>query len=289
MSGRRASILAAALALVSCYAEPEVARPALWSVNGPNGERAWLFGTIHALDRPAQWRTPTVEKALSASDMIVVEVRDVADDAAMREAFTRLARRPGLPPLAARVAPEHRQALDRLARQAGLDGAAGGRDIETWAAALMLARAESPEMDERNGIDRAVIASARGRPVVELEGAAGQLAIFDRLPEREQRDLLTLVLEDAGALDTDDPDLARAWREGDMATIEAETRNGLLADPELRAALFTGRNRAWAKRLAGTLSRGKSPFVAVGAAHMAGDEGLPAILGQMGFRVRRIQ
>jgi uncharacterized protein len=107
------------------------------------------------------------------------------------------------------------------------------------------------------------------------------------MPEREQRDLLSAVVRD----DDSSPDgsLAEAWRNGDFARIEAETRRGMLADPELREALFTGRNRAWTARIAGLLGRGERVFVAVGAAHMAGEDGVPEMLRARGFTVRRIQ
>jgi uncharacterized protein YbaP (TraB family) len=158
--------------------------------------------------------------------------------------------------------------------------------MDTWAAALTLAQAGAREDEARNGVDRAVIAAAGNKPVVELEGAAKQLGLFDSLPEREQRDLLGAVVTEAAATDGD---LAERWRQGDMAAIERETRKGLLADPELRAVLFVGRNRDWAGRIDSAMREGKRPFVAVGAAHMAGPEGIPAMLAAKGYRVIRVE
>jgi len=274
--------------LFACGPEPQPAKPALWRVEGPGGQTAWLFGTIHSLPRPARWRSAAVDSAFARADRIVVEVAGLDDDAAMAEVFTRLARTPGLPPLSQRVRPDLRPALARLLGKGGMEESRF-RDVETWAAALTLARIGEKAGDSANGIDRAVIAGAGGKPVVELEGAARQLGIFDALPEPEQRDLLNAVVGDPGAIGGEDTRLAETWRQGDMAAIEAETRTGLLADPELREALFTARNRAWSRRIAEMLGRGERPFVAVGAAHMAGPEGLPAMLAAQGFRVKRVQ
>jgi uncharacterized protein YbaP (TraB family) len=288
---RLVAALLALLALSACAAEPpapQPADPALWRIDGPRGEHGWLFGTIHALDRPALWRSGKVNRAFDDSDRVVVEVANLADKEALRKTFAGMSRSPGLPPVAARVDPALRPRLAELlravrAREANFVG------VETWAVALSLARASEAPEDSANGIDRAVLAAAGKRPVVELEGAVAQLGLFDALPEAEQRDLLNAVLRDAGAIDNESRDLAQAWRKGDMTTIEAETRKGLLADPELRAALFTGRNKAWTDKLAAMLAQGAHPFIAVGAAHMAGPEGLPAMLEARGYTVTRVQ
>lgn len=272
--------LGGALALAGCKPAPIPARPALWEVTGPGGERAWLFGTIHALPRPAAWRSPAIDAALGGADRIVVEVAKVDP-----QVFAALARTPGQPPLSAKVPPELRGKLAAELEAAGLDDSRFA-DLETWAAAITLAQASAKDMDAANGVDRAVIALAGQRPVVELEGTRGQLAIFDRLPEAEQRDLLAAVVAEP---DGPAGSPAAAWLEGDMAGIERETRRGMLADPELRQTLFTGRNRAWAARVAAMLAAGERPFVAVGGAHMAGSEGLPALLAARGLAVRRIQ
>lgn len=277
--------LAGALALASCKPAPVPAKPALWEVTGPNGQRGWLFGTIHALPRRADWRSPVIDGALAGADRIVVEIAEVGDGAAMQREFAALARTPGQPPLASKLPPALRGKLAAELKAAGLDESRFA-ELETWAAALTLAQAGGKDLDSANGIDRAVVALAGKRPVVELEGTRAQLGIFDSLPETEQRDLLAAIVGDPDQ-DSDRP--FAAWLKGDMAVLERETHRGLLADPELRQALFTGRNLAWTEKVAAMLAAGHKPFVAVGGAHMAGPDGLPALLAARGYRVTRVQ
>ena len=286
--GALAILLLPMLLLTACAPAPRSAKPALWRVEGAHGEWGYLFGTIHSLKQPALWRSGQVEGALAGADRIVVEVARLSDRASLGRTFAAISKTPGLPPLSARVEPALRPRLAEAMRAAGARES-NFTDVETWAAALSLARAGQSADEAANGIDRAVEALANGRPVVELEGAAGQLGLFDALPEKEQRDLLAAVLRDSAGIDSESASLSEAWRKGDMALIERETRKGLLADPELREALFTARNRAWTDRLSTMLVQGEHPFVAVGAAHMAGAEGLPAMLRAKGYKVTRVQ
>jgi hypothetical protein len=283
---RRIAVWIMAAALAACSPSPQPAHPALWQVDGPHGERAWLFGTIHALERPVAWHSAPIDAALAQSDRIVVEIADMGHS--MSDTFEAMSHSPGLPPLSQRVAPEYRESLERLLASARMPESRFAQ-TETWAAALTLSRAGEANLDSANGIDRAVVRAAGGKPVGELEGARGQLSLFDSLPERDQRDLLQIVVADADKPGSDSTGLAEAWRKGDMAAIEVETHRGLLADPELREVLFAGRNRAWSDRIAAMMQAGAHPFVAAGAAHMAGAEGLPALLAAKGYRVTRVQ
>lgn len=285
----RALLASLVLALLAACAQPDPvpARPALWQVTGPQGEQGWLFGTIHALRQPHDWQTPQFAAALQQSDRIVVEVAGLDQPDLIARTFAELARTPGQPALTSRIPAAHRPALERLLLRTDTDDARFA-DVETWAAALTLARAADPEQDTSLGVDRAILKLAGTRPVVELEGAAAQLRIFDALPEAEQRDLLGATVAEAGA--TRDPDeLARAWANGDLARLEAETQRGLLADPELRAALLVQRNRAWTNQIAAMLASKQRPFIAVGAAHLVGADGLPALLAARGYAVVRVQ
>ncbi|MBL8657844.1 MAG: TraB/GumN family protein [Altererythrobacter sp.] len=268
-------------------ADPAPARPALWAIEDASGvEAGWLFGTIHALPAGTHWRTPAFDKAEARAGVLVVEVRDL-DPGRMAAIFDRLARdRPG-PPLAQRLPPQERRALAMLMEREDiapdrLDG------LETWAAALALARAGA-QATPAGGVDKALIADFTGRPVIELEGAERQLAIFDRLPQTAQRALLVAIVEERTAREGGEAALARAWLAGDLAALDRETGRGLLADPGLRAALSTNRNGDWARSIAALLASGRRPLVAVGAAHMVGAEGLPALLAREGYKLRRLQ
>jgi len=280
--------LLGALTLGACSKPAEV-RPAMWLVEGPGGQKAWLFGTIHALAEPVDWRSDTVEQALAQSDRLVLEVAAIEDDQATASAFARLASSPGLPPLDQRLPPDlHDELADALKAGGIKPGSLDG--YESWAVALMLQQAatRAGESDSGNGIDRALASHYRGS-IDEFEGAAAQLAIFDRLPESAQRALLVASLEEHDELAAESRRLAQAWASGDLATIEHETDSQLAREPVLREALLVGRNRAWTERLTAILKAGGHPFVAVGTAHLVGKDGLPAMLMARGYKVTRLQ
>lgn len=286
----RRFVIVALLALAACKSDapPPKVTPALWEVTGPKGEQAWLFGTIHALPAPVDWRSAKVNAALEGSDRLVLEVASIDNPEILNTIYRSLAASPGLPPLLERLPEGERAKAREVLRNYSIRPEEYGQ-TETWAAALALTFQMTAANQSEFGIDRQVLAANRGKPVGELEGAERQLRIFDRLAEEDQRELLRAVLAEAGAPEVEAQRLGAAWSSGDMALLEKETRTGMLADPELRKALLVDRNTDWARRLENLLKAGQKPFVAVGAAHMAGPEGLPALLQAKGYKVTRLQ
>lgn len=283
-----AALLTSVLLLAGC-GEPDPAQqgpppsPAIWQVEAPGGQTGWLFGTIHALPDGYRWKTTLVSQALDAAGVLVVEVADLGDASAAQRAFAAVSQSAGLPPLLQRVPPADRAGLATALDQADLAEGDFAR-TESWAAALLVANALSTG-EAQNGVDRALIAA--GKPVIGLEGFAAQFAIFDSLAETDQRMLLQELAHEAA--NDNEAELADAWIRGDMARLEREDRSGILADPELRAALLVDRNRTWTARIASLVESDRRPFVAVGASHMAGPDGLPAMLIERGFTVRRLR
>lgn len=285
MKGWRPLLLASALVLAGCGGTdwPEPA-PALWQVTSPDGDKGWLFGTVHALPDGVEWRTPVLDQAFDEADLLLVEIADLEDGGQSAQLFNRLGGLQGPSPLLARFpSGEERRRIEVLLDEAGSDEGDFAA-METWAAALMLSNAVS-RGDPANGVDRALLAS--GKPAIGLESYQSQFAVFDRLPEGEQQDLLLVVACEAEA---SDPDAGiAAWLAGDIGSLERLASLCLLGDQELRAALLDGRNAAWIDRIVASTNDGQQPFVAVGAAHMLGQGGLPALLAARGFTVKRLQ
>ncbi|MCR2833910.1 TraB/GumN family protein [Parerythrobacter lacustris] len=262
--------------------------PALYEIAGPTGAtEGWLFGTIHSLPDEIQWRTDALDGVIQEARVLVVEVANLGSGDEIGASFNRLAQGSQSSHLRERIEPADRAALARLIEQSDTDERQFYH-LDTWAAALALARSYGVG-DPENGVDRAMLEEFSDRPVIELEGAVHQFTLFDRLPEAEQRDLLAAVVADSRTGKTQALARLEAWRAGDMAAMERETRQGLLADEELRKVLLVDRNLAWANRIDELVPSQPPMLVAVGAAHLPGEDGLVALLERRGYTVTRIQ
>lgn len=261
--------------------------PLLYEIASADGAvEGWMLGTIHALPQGTDWQTDGIRKVAGNADLLIVEIAGLDDPAQTARVFSALAATPGLPPLDQRLPPDLTAKLAALLDEGDIAPDAFAA-TETWAAAIRLAQVGAVG-DPANGVDRALIRDFAGRPVREFEGAKAQLSIFDRLPEDQQRAMLAAVVREADAARKDPGGLQRAWLAGDAATIEASTREGFLADPALREALLTARNRRWVAALLPVLDQPSRPLVAVGTAHLVGPEGLVALLEAEGFTIRRL-
>ncbi len=84
-------------------------------------------------------------------------------------------------------------------------------------------------------------------------------------------------------------DMIAAWRAGDTAAIEALIAEQWLDDPRLvgfHEAILGERNRRMAQTIERRAGAGDATwFVVVGAAHLVGDDGVPALLAAAGWQV----
>lgn len=122
-------------------------------------------------------------------------------------------------------------------------------------------------------------------PFVALETPEETVAALSGVQRRDPIQALRAMI--------DDPERARAearrLRDAYLSLDEARITEVLAAMSEdERRATFAVRNRAWMERLVPELERGDA-FVAVGLAHLVGDESLVAMLRERGFVVERVE
>ena len=266
-------------------------RGLLWRADR-DGRTVWLYGTIH-LGR-AEWVRPgpTVQKALEQSDALALEL-DTRDQAAMR-ALTQ----PADPGLVARLLSGER--AQRLARQREVacvspETTAGLQPIlQVMALTGLVARFDGlyPEF----GADEALAVSARnnGKPVFALESAAAQLKMLTGDSETEEAEQIDAALDEleSGQLRTQMKELADIWANGDADKLGRypEWCNCLNtpAERRLMKRLLDDRNPTLADGIERMHVSGKRVFAAVGALHMVGPQGLPALLAARGFTVSAV-
>ncbi|WP_242137543.1 TraB/GumN family protein [Sphingomonas sp. TREG-RG-20F-R18-01] len=284
----RAGLVAVALLLAGCArpAPPVDARPALWRVSDA-ATTIWLIGTIHALPPQVRWETPTVRAAIAAADTLVLEVPPAAGDAHAQ--FEAMARAPGLPPLSARVAPADRALLARGIAAAG-QSAGDLQGYRTWGAALVLGSAGGHVNDASGdlGVEPVLAERFRGKAIGALETRAGQLRLFDRLPEASQRTLLRDAAQDAVDPARGYRMLLSAWMAGDARALAA-TLESVRRDPVLTNSLIVARNRRWAGAIVRRMARPGRVLVAVGAGHLVGAGSVVDLLRARGVKVDRLQ
>ena len=276
-------------------AQPDVfvgkieAHPALWTVHGPKGT-AYLFGSIHILPPNMEWRTPKVAAAMKAADTFVFEI---PMDESTKQSIANFVRAHAFLPkgttlpslLDGKADKDYRDAL----AASGISAAAL-IDKRPWFAALVI---EVGYMNQRNlspdaGVDRRVYADALARGVKDFRALETPEEQF-RLLMPEDRDLeikefdesLKEVLRDKGELGN----LIDAWASGDEARLGKLMNEGLKADPRMEKALFEDRNARWVNQIAAMLNENRTFFITVGAGHLAGPKGVPALLRQRGFKV----
>jgi uncharacterized protein YbaP (TraB family) len=120
-----------------------------------------------------------------------------------------------------------------------------------------------------------------------FETADEQLALFDQMPAGQQSEFLLQAIEEAGDVEAETRRLLQAWREGDEGTMTELFDEDFAGFPELVDRLVYDRNARWTDQIAELLDGEDDVLVVVGAGHLVGDRGVPALLEKRGFKVDR--
>ena len=275
----------------------------LWRIDKPGLAPSFLYGTMHLTDPRVVTLPEAADVAFKAAGALVIETTDVTDPKKAAAAFLSHPEYVNLPT---------GKTLDDLlkpADEAAVKAALADKDVpfqavrtlQPWFSAMTLMLPACESARKAGGtvvldVSLADRATAAGKPVEGLETAAEQLKALASLDMDNQIEslLATLKLRDRipDVLET----MTELYVAGHVAmimpAIEAALPDAgiLVGEGEgygrFEKTIVTERNDRMATRMRPMLDRGGA-FVAVGALHLPGADGLVAQLRKAGWTMTR--
>lgn len=262
-----------------------------------------LVGTFHLNDPRGDAAAERLQPVIASADLLLLEATEAEFDALT----AALSRDPSLmvtpePALAQDLSPEDWRALAAAMEARGVPSPIAAR-LRPWYVSMLLA-VPPCAMDrlgtEMSGLDQRLIAGARsaGTPVAALEPFDTILRVFGSFtPEEQVRMLRAAIVASDEAEDMLTTMTESYFREEHRQIWEFSRRAALADAGEDRATfeadfalmeqvLITERNRAWLDRITAE-AEGRHIVVAVGAGHLAGEDGILALLQAAGFTLDR--
>lgn len=293
----RAFAALVAVSLASCAQAPAPEEggitPALYAVRDRDST-IYLYGTVHVRPRGADWGNARVRAAIDESEEIWTELlmNPETDQQTQALAMRLGAATPGRP-LSSWLTPEENAALNAVTTRFGMPQGAL-EPLQPWMASLTLTLVPLLQAgyDPASGVDRSidVYADAAGKNMRALETAEQQLSFFANLSPEVQREMLQEAISESENVATMLGEMSAAWERGDDEALQRAVVDDSREEyPELYQMLFVDRNNAWMTVLTREMEGSGVDFVAVGAGHIIGPDGLVAQFRARGYRVERVR
>ena len=265
--------------------------PAIW-VAKDFDSTLYLFGTVHLLPDDLPWQREDMRQAFDEAGTIFFEVdtgpKGQVDATVLT---TRLGLRNDGIRLSDRLDNYQLNLMEAAANNgdltiAALDG------MQPWLAAeyLIFAAAQNAGLSADVSADEALKSRAArdGKNVIYLESLETQIRASADLPEYIQIDILTETMEQFNTLGQEATEIAEQWSVGGTDYLTDNLIRPMKSRaPEVFNSLLRDRNRAWSTQLSRFMEDSGTGFVAVGTAHLLGEESLLSELREQGYVVQR--
>jgi uncharacterized protein YbaP (TraB family) len=256
----------------------------LWKVTSDAAE-VYLLGSIH-LAKPEMYPLDArIEEAFRASDNVVVEVNVGVGDTMQQQALAlQLGVYSDGSTVKDHLSPEAFAKFQAFLEERGLPLAVF-QGFRPWmsAATLQVLEMQRVGFDTEIGIERHFLGPAeeQGKAIHELESADFQLRMLAEMPDELQELFLISTIDEYASFSERIDQMIAAWKVGDATVLENMLLEDYREKPEMRPLyqrILIDRNVGMAKKIAGMLEGGGKWFVIVGAAHLAGEQGLVEML-----------
>jgi uncharacterized protein YbaP (TraB family) len=273
----------------------------LWKLEKPGEKPSYLFGTMHMTDTRVTTLPEPARKAYDGASTIVIETTDAMDKAKMMAA---MASEPGLmmftdnTTLSSLLSPDDAAALNKGLDARGIPPATVAK-MKPWILSAMMAlpacevarqSAGDPVLDIKLASD----AKASGKKVEGLETAVDQLRAMASLPLEFHMKSLVETMKLGDKVNDVNETMIVLYQRGEIGmfwplfrAVLPETADDKAGYAAFEQTMITSRNKVMAAHAAPILARG-GVFIAVGAMHLPGPEGLVEDFRKAGYTVSAV-
>lgn len=261
---------------------------AIWRVS-KGADQVLIGGTVHLLP-PSQYPLPAeFDAAFQRSDVLVLET-DLApmQDPARAAVLQQQLLYPAGTRLSSKLSDKTRgQLLDILQRHR-----LTLPQIDQFKPGMLVTQLTLLELQQHQftslGVDQhyLTLAQQQKKTLIYLEPIEFQLNLLASLGEGREDVFLQHALADVS--DTADMmgKALSAWRSGDLTAVEQLVLAPVkAADAQTYQQMFVARNQAWLPQIQALFGNKEQELVLVGLGHLAGTEGVLALLQQAGYQV----
>lgn len=274
-----------------------------WKVEKAGVKPSWLYGTMHVSDPRVLDLPPKAAEALHESGTVVIETADLLDPA---KAQAEILSKPELTmftdgkTLADFLSPADLSLLKKGLRKRGLSFQLVSH-MKPWMLASLVALPACEAARKQAGddiLDKKIAedAKAAGKTVEGLETLNEQLQAMAGLPIAFHMRGLIETLELGRLMDDVTATMTDLYLQGKIGTImpvmqavspkkDAAEESGYAA---FQQRIITDRNAVMAKRAAPIIDKGNA-FIAIGALHLPGAQGVVARLRKSGYTVTAVE
>lgn len=266
----------------------------LWKLTSDTNT-VYLLGSIHVARKDFYPLAPEIEQAFAESKVVAVEV-DVRkiDPAAMQLTFAAKGMYQGGETLGDNVSKETLKAFRDYCRKKNLPPEALEM-FRPWALGITVSMLElqalgyTPEL----GIDMHFLKKSDDKTVIELESADAQIELLSGFGKKLEEAFLAQSLAGLDDLKPTIDKAAKAWKTGDVKTMQEEMIDKPLREtPEAKPVfdkLFGQRNEKMAEKIEAFAKKDEPHFVIVGAGHLIGEKGIVKMLEEKGYKLEQVR
>jgi uncharacterized protein YbaP (TraB family) len=273
----------------TAFADSTSAHHSLWKLHGKSNT-VYLLGSVHFL-HPEEQLPDVIDAAYQDAEKIMMEIdMDDLDPMQTQQVVMQLGTLPPDQTLDKVLGEPVYENLSSQASKLGLDPSMLIH-LRPWLAGMTLAQLNlrAVGLDPESGVEKRLTARALKdhKPIEGLETLQEQLGFLANLPPKQEKELVTYMLEDSEHVADEVDALIGAWRNGDAAGLEKLLTKDLADHPDLIQPLTTDRNRRWVPKIEGLLNDSNDYLVVVGALHLVGKDSVIDLLQRAGHKVEQ--